>query len=146
MNARTHDDEPERRLAPFDGAPVTHVGATGFPLDEHALGALVRAALDEDAAFHDVSTLATVRSDRRVRAVLVARVDGVLAGVPLACEAFRLLDARTAIRVEHADGEPVRAGDVVLRLHGQARALLSAERVALNYLQRLSGVAALTAL
>jgi nicotinate-nucleotide pyrophosphorylase (carboxylating) len=145
MTPRTHDDEPERLLTPLGTAAVTHVGATGFPLGEDATEALVRAALDEDAAFHDVSTLATVLSDRHVRASLVARADGVIAGVPLACEAFRLLDARTTIRVECVDGTPVRAGDIVLRLSGHARALLSAERVALNYLQRLSGVASLTA-
>jgi nicotinate-nucleotide pyrophosphorylase (carboxylating) len=145
MTHRTRDDEPERLLTPLGTAAVTHVGATGFPLDDADTEALVRVALEEDAAFHDVSTLATVMSDRHVRASLVARADGVIAGVPLACEAFRLLDARTTIRVEHADGAPVRAGDVVLRLNGHARALLSAERVALNYLQRLSGIATLTA-
>lgn len=145
MTHRTHDDEPERLLTPLSTAAVTHVGATDFPLGDEATEALVRVALDEDAAFHDVSTLATVMSDRHVRASLVARADGVIAGVPLACAAFRLLDASTTIRVESVDGTAVRAGDVVLRLSGHARALLSAERVALNYLQRLSGVATLTA-
>lgn len=145
MTHRTHEDEPERRLTPLGTAAVTHVGGIGFPLDEATIEALVRCALEEDAAFHDVSTLATVRSDRHGRASLVARRDGVIAGVPLACEAFRLLDASTTIRVEVVDGTAVRAGDVVLRLRGRARALLSAERVALNYLQRLSGVATLTA-
>jgi nicotinate-nucleotide pyrophosphorylase (carboxylating) len=145
MNHHTHDDERAPVLMPLDQTVVTHVGASDFPLDEAETETRVRAALDEDAAFHDVSTLATVLSDRHVRASLVARTDGVIAGVPLACAAFRLLDARTTIRVERADGAPVRAGDVVLRLNGHARALLSAERVALNFLQRLSGVATLTA-
>jgi len=145
MTHRMPDDEPERLLTPHSTAAVTHVGATGFPLSERDTETLVRAALEEDAAFHDVSTLATVRSDRHVRASLVARADGVIAGVPLACEAFRLLDASTTMRVECVDGAPVRAGDVVLWLSGHARALLSAERVALNYLQRLSGIATLTA-
>jgi nicotinate-nucleotide pyrophosphorylase (carboxylating) len=116
-----------------------------FPLDATALEHLVRQALEEDAAFHDVSTLATVLSDRHVRAMLVARRDGVIAGTALATEAFRLLDERVAARVDHADGAHVRAGDVVLFLNGHARSLLSAERVALNFLQRLSGVATLTA-
>jgi nicotinate-nucleotide pyrophosphorylase (carboxylating) len=116
-----------------------------FPLDADDLGHRVRAALDEDAAFHDVSTLATVLSDRHVRAVLVARRDGVIAGTPLAAEAFRQLDPRVAVRIDRPDGSRVRAGDVVLDLNGHARGLLSAERVALNFLQRLSGVATLTA-
>ncbi|HMS02186.1 MAG TPA: carboxylating nicotinate-nucleotide diphosphorylase [Gemmatimonadaceae bacterium] len=116
-----------------------------FPLDAAATDALVRAALEEDAAFHDVSTLATVLSDRHVRAVLVARRDGVIAGTALAEAAFRALDDRVAVRVEATDGTAVRAGHVVLHLNGHARGLLSAERVALNFLQRLSGVATLTA-
>ena len=116
-----------------------------FPLDAATTEALVRAALDEDAAFHDVSTLATVRSDRHVRALLVARRDGVIAGTALAAAAFHVLDPHVAVRVDAPDGTAVRAGDVVLHLNGHARALLSAERVALNYLQRLSGVATLTA-
>lgn len=116
-----------------------------FPLDAADLEQRVRAALDEDAAFHDVSTLATVLSDRHVRAALVARREGVIAGTPLAAEAFRLLDDRVAARVDREDGARVRAGDVVLYLNGHARGLLSAERVALNFLQRLSGVATLTA-
>lgn len=116
-----------------------------FPLDAATTEALVRAALEEDAAFHDVSTLATVRSDRHVRALLVARRDGVIAGTALAAAAFHALDPHVAVRVDAPDGTAVRAGDVVLHLNGHARALLSAERVALNYLQRLSGVATLTA-
>jgi nicotinate-nucleotide pyrophosphorylase (carboxylating) len=118
---------------------------TAFPLDAATTEALVRAALEEDAAFHDVSTLATVRSDRHVRALLVARRDGVIAGTALASAAFHALDSHVAVRVDAPDGTAVRAGDVVLHLNGHARALLSAERVALNYLQRLSGVATLTA-
>ncbi len=138
-------DAPRRHITPLGTPAVTRVGATGFPLTDRETKALVRAALEEDAAFHDVSTLATVVSDRHVRAVLVARRSGIVAGVPLACEAFRQLDDRVAVRVERMDGARVTAGDVMLRLNGHARGLLSAERVALNFMQRLSGVATLTA-
>jgi nicotinate-nucleotide pyrophosphorylase (carboxylating) len=106
----------------------------------------VRAALHEDGAFNDLTTIATVVSDRRARATLVARQDGVIAGVPLALEAFRLLDPKVAIRVDVEDGSPVVAGATVLYVSGHARGLLSSERVALNYLQRLSGIATQTAL
>ena len=145
MTYEPHAESLRRHITPFSAAAVTHVGASAFPLSERETEQLVRAALDEDAAFHDVSTLATVVSDRHVRASLVARRPGVIAGVPLACEAFRLLDDRLSVRVEHADSTHVDAGDVVLRLNGHARAMLSAERVALNFMQHLSGVASLTA-
>jgi nicotinate-nucleotide pyrophosphorylase (carboxylating) len=115
-----------------------------WPLSASETTAHVRAALDEDAAFHDVSTLATVRSDRRAHATLVARRAGVIAGIPLAIEAFRQLDPSVAIRVAQDDGSLVAQGAAVLVLTGHARGLLSAERTALNYLQHLSGIATLT--
>ena len=105
---------------------------------------LVRSALQEDAAFNDLTTIATVVSNRRSRATLVARQTGVVCGLPLALEAFRLLDAKATVRIEHEDGVRVKAGEPVLFVTGHARGLLSAERVALNYMQRLSGIATLT--
>jgi nicotinate-nucleotide pyrophosphorylase (carboxylating) len=144
----THEpqaDGAQRHLTPMSTSAISRVGAVGFPLTDAQTEALVRSALDEDAAFHDVSTLSTVVSDRHVRATLVARQTGVIAGVPLACEAFRLLDKGVSARVEQIDGSMVEAGAVILRLNGHARALLSAERVALNFMQRLSGIASLTA-
>jgi nicotinate-nucleotide pyrophosphorylase (carboxylating) len=116
-----------------------------FPLTPAETKAIVRQALDEDQAFNDISTLATVVSTRHVRAGVVARRDGVICGVPLACEAFRLLDTSITIRIEAEDGTRVKKGDVLLSLSGHARGILSAERVALNYMQRLSGIATLTA-
>ncbi|HMA24631.1 MAG: carboxylating nicotinate-nucleotide diphosphorylase [Gemmatimonas sp.] len=105
----------------------------------------MRSALEEDGAFNDLTTIATVISDRRSRATLVAREKGVVCGIPLALEAFRLLDPKVSIRVDREDGAPTRPGDPVLFVTGHARGLLSAERVALNYMQRLSGIATLTA-
>jgi nicotinate-nucleotide pyrophosphorylase (carboxylating) len=115
-----------------------------FPLDQRALVALVRSALDEDGAFNDITTIACVLSHRHARGTLVAREAGVVAGVPIALEAFRQLDPKISIRVDVEDGAEVRAGAPVLFLTGHARALLSAERVALNFMQRLSGIATLT--
>lgn len=119
--------------------------APGFPLYDGALIALVRAALEEDRAFEDVTTLATVVPGHHARADLVARREGVVAGLPLAVTAFQLLDPHVDIRVDARDGQAVKKGDVLLHLSGSARGLLSAERVALNFAQRLSGVATLTA-
>ncbi|MCL4213914.1 MAG: carboxylating nicotinate-nucleotide diphosphorylase [Gemmatimonadales bacterium] len=141
---RPGDPKPPRRITPL-ATPAFAPPAAGFPLAQDALVTLVRAALDEDRAFEDVTTIATVVSARHARAALVARADGVVAGVPLALAAFHLLDSHVEIRVDAEDGTPVRRGDTVLFLSGSARGLLSAERVALNFLQRLSGVATLTA-
>lgn len=115
-----------------------------FPLEPEALAGVVRAALDEDAAFRDVTTIATILSDRHARGTIVARADGVIAGTDLAIEAFRQLDPGVTVRVDVEDGTRVARGTPLLFLSGHARALLSAERVALNFLQRLSGVATLT--
>jgi nicotinate-nucleotide pyrophosphorylase (carboxylating) len=116
-----------------------------LPLDTAALAAVVRAALEEDRAFADVTTLATVPADRQAGAALVARTPGVVAGIALAVEAFRQIDPTVRVEVAVHDGEAVERGTVVAAIEGPARAILSAERVALNFVQRLSGVATLTA-
>jgi nicotinate-nucleotide pyrophosphorylase (carboxylating) len=100
--------------------------------------------LEEDQAFKDITTIATVVSDRRARATLTARGSGTICGVALALESFRLLDTKVSIRVEHDDGWRVTEGQPVLFLTGHARGLLAAERVALNFMQRMSGIATLT--
>lgn len=133
-----------RTITPLSVPAVTVFSQLRFPLKQEALAALVRSALQEDGAFNDITTIATVVSDRRSRATLVAREPGVICGVPIAIEAFRMLDTKVAIRVEHEDGAAVKAGGPVLFVTGHVRGLLSAERVALNYLQRLSGIASIT--
>jgi len=106
----------------------------------------VRAALLEDLGrAGDVTTHATIPEGTAAAAVIAARADGVISGLPLATTAFRLMDPTLAIECSVSDGATVHAGDVVARIDGPARAILSAERVALNYLGRLSGVATLTA-
>jgi len=116
-----------------------------FPLDQTQLERTIAAALAEDGAHNDLTTIATILSDRRARATLIAKEAGVVAGIPLALEAFRQLDGKCAIRVDLEDGTPVATGTPVLFVTGHARAILSAERVALNFLQKLSGIASLTA-
>lgn len=105
----------------------------------------VRAALEEDVGSGDVTTLATLPENSSLRAVMVARESLRLAGIALAEAAFTELSA--AVRVERLveDGETVSVGGKLLRVWGPARAILSAERVALNFVQRLSGIATLTA-
>ncbi len=145
---RKEDDAAERppRVVTPRSSAAAGVPREGvlFPLSSSELTAVVRAALEEDGAFNDVTTLATVLSDRRSRAILVAREAGVIAGVPLAVEAFAQLDPKVQVRVEAEDGTAVAAGTPVLFISGGARAVLSAERVALNYMQHLSGIATVT--
>ncbi len=135
---------PPRRITAMD-APAFAAGEPDFPLTESQTARLVKAALDEDHAANDITTLATVIPTRRARAALVARQPGTLCGVPLALAAFCQCDDKVEIRVDAEDGQRVAAGATVLFLNGHARGLLGAERTALNFLQRLSGVATLTA-
>jgi nicotinate-nucleotide pyrophosphorylase (carboxylating) len=134
-----------RTITPLSVPAITNVGSLRFPYSQTELQALVKSALDEDDAFNDLTTMATVVSERRARGKLVARDAGVLCGVPLAVEAFRRLDPKVSIRIDREDGARLHAGESVLYLSGHARALLAAERVALNFMQRLSGIATLTA-
>jgi nicotinate-nucleotide pyrophosphorylase (carboxylating) len=116
-----------------------------FPLTGKELKALVAYALEEDDTRHDITTAATVVSDRRARCRLVSRRPGVIAGLALASEAFEQLDKAVTIRIDHGDATQVESATSVMFLSGHARGLLSAERVALNFVQRLSGIATLTA-
>lgn len=107
---------------------------------------LVREALREDLGrAGDLTTDWTVPADRVATAELVARDPGVVAGTDLAVAAFGLLEPRLEVEVRRPDGSAVAAGDVVARVSGPARAILTAERVALNFLGHLSGVATATA-
>jgi len=101
----------------------------------------VRAALAEDVGSGDVTTLATVPPDSTARAVMRAREPLVVAGLAFAETAWRELSATLQITSAVADGGRVNAGDSLLTVNGSTRAILTAERVALNFTQRLSGVA-----
>jgi nicotinate-nucleotide pyrophosphorylase (carboxylating) len=150
MELQPSDKSPERNRAPRTITPlssptVNSVGLLRFPYSQDELRDLVKSALEEDDAFNDLTTIATVVSDRHARGRLVSRATGVLCGVPIAVEAFRQLDDKVTIRIDREDGSRLVPGASVLYLSGHARALLAAERVALNFMQRLSGVATLTA-
>lgn len=104
----------------------------------------VQMALDEDLGRGDITTQACVPSDRLGRAVLRTRQPVVLAGLPVAREAFHQVDAALSFDAQASDGERLASGSVLATIAGSAASILSAERVALNFLQRLSGVATLT--
>jgi nicotinate-nucleotide pyrophosphorylase (carboxylating) len=107
---------------------------------------LVRAALLEDLGrAGDITTDAVIPPDMPMRGVIAARQPGVIAGADAAVIAFSLMDERVRAVIERGDGSRVQPGDVAIRLEGPARAILSAERVALNLMGHLSGVATATA-
>ncbi len=105
----------------------------------------VRAALAEDLGSGDATTLATVPRAAQARAVMRARKNLTVAGLDFAADAFRQLSPQIRIKNLKRDGQTARGGETLLVVTGPARAILSAERVALNFVQRLSGVATLTA-
>ncbi|HYH79261.1 MAG TPA: carboxylating nicotinate-nucleotide diphosphorylase [Longimicrobium sp.] len=106
--------------------------------------ALIEAALAEDVGAGDFTSLWTVPDDRRAVARIVAKAPGVVAGTEVAVEVFRRVDPSLSVLVDAGDGAAVEPGDVVMRVVGPARSILTAERTALNFMQRLSGVATVT--
>jgi len=114
------------------------------PLSPDVYRDLVRQALDEDIGRGDITTRATIEPSQRARAIILAKSSCVLAGLEVALDAFLQLDPDVSIRVHHADGSRCDAGTVVAEIEGRASALLTAERTALNFLQRLTGIATLT--
>ncbi|MER9051931.1 carboxylating nicotinate-nucleotide diphosphorylase [Mesorhizobium sp. M0923] len=119
---------------------------TFSPLPTIMLEPLVRAALLEDLGrAGDLTTEAIVPKEHQAGTVLAARQSGVVAGLDLAMLAFRLIDPDIEISVERADGSNVMDGEVIASVVGPARAILTAERTALNFLCHLSGIATATA-
>lgn len=114
-------------------------------LDKIFIDSIVRAALQEDVGAGDATTLATVPEASQAHARMNARESLVAAGLDLAVAAFSLLDPAITITRWSHDGQYIDKGHPLLEIHGTARAMLTAERVALNFVQRLSGVATSTA-
>lgn len=106
---------------------------------------IVRTALEEDIGLGDVTSMATVARDTTARAELVAKEDFVVAGLDVAADVFHQLDKDVRFEKIFVDGQKVKRGDVLAWLKGSALMLLQGERVALNLLQRMSGIATLTA-
>src|SRR5262245_32979128 len=109
------------------------------------LDQVVRAALAEDVGTGDITTQATVPAEAHAEAQIVARAAGVIAGLPVAQRIFYHLDAEVEFRPAVNEGAAVRPGDTVARIFGRAHPILTGERVALNFLQYLSGIATRTA-
>lgn len=129
------------------GDPTVSGQPVLVPLGEPRTGweAIVELALAEDIGGGDVTSLAMIAAGTHARATIVAKAGGVVSGLDVAGAVFRRVNPAVAFAARVPDGQRVRPGDPVAEVAGLARSLLTAERVALNLLQRLSGVATLTA-
>jgi nicotinate-nucleotide pyrophosphorylase (carboxylating) len=114
------------------------------PLDPALYRETVRRALAEDLGWGDVTTEATVAPLLHARGIILAKSDCVIAGLDVAAETFRQLDPGAIFTPKVADGDRCQPGAVVAEVRGSAAAMLTAERTALNFLQRLSGIASVT--
>ena len=122
---------------------MSALGLVHPPLQQ--VRAIIQRALDEDIGWGDVTTDHSVPADQWSRGVLLAKQDAVLCGGRVFAETFALVDPAVKVELLVPDGARVAKGDVAARLEGPTRALLTAERTALNFLQRLSGIATSTA-
>ncbi len=120
------------------------VSAPLQPLDKALYRELVRRALAEDMGWGDVTTEGTIEDTQRGHGRLLAKQDCVIAGLDIAEEAFQQLDPAASMVRHRDDGDACQAGTLVAEVTGRARALLTAERTALNMMQRMSGIATLT--
>ncbi|MGD9933753.1 MAG: carboxylating nicotinate-nucleotide diphosphorylase [Dehalococcoidia bacterium] len=116
------------------------------PLDPRLIERVVRAALEEDRASEDATTLATVDAGLLGRGVFLAKEDGVLAGIAVARATFEAINSAVQFEELVGDGSAFAKGDILAEVRGPVQALLQAERVALNFLQRMSGTATMAAL
>ena len=114
------------------------------PIAANAYRDVVRRALAEDIGRGDITTSGTIDASQRARAIILAKSRAVIAGLDVAAEAFRQLDPRMQMTVHRRDGSLCEPGTAVAEFRGAASALLTAERTALNFLQRLTGIATLT--
>jgi nicotinate-nucleotide pyrophosphorylase (carboxylating) len=112
--------------------------------NSHEIDELIRRSLAEDVGYGDVTSLATIPATAMAHARIIAKAPLVCAGLPLAQRVFRTLDADAAITFIANDGDTVEKGRELLQIHARARAVLTAERTALNFLAHLSGIATLT--
>lgn len=106
---------------------------------------LIRSALAEDVTNEDVSTACILRERTEGEADLLCKQDGVIAGLPVFARVFAILDDKTEVTFYAKDGDRVRKGQKLAKVRGDMRAILTGERTALNYLQRMSGIATYTA-
>ncbi len=114
-------------------------------LNQEAIRQIVRLGLKEDVGDGDKTTQAVIPAERQAKAKIIAKSDGVIAGLPVACMVFLEIDPEISFNMTVEEGMPVKKGDSLAVVQGSALTLLTGERLALNFLQRMSGIATLTA-
>jgi nicotinate-nucleotide pyrophosphorylase (carboxylating) len=113
-------------------------------LNRYRMDEIIKRALEEDIGSGDITTLATVSQDRQTEGLFIAKEEGVVCGLPVLKRVYETLDASIKIECIANEGDLVQKGDVIARISGNAQNILTGERVALNFLQRLSGIATRT--
>jgi nicotinate-nucleotide pyrophosphorylase (carboxylating) len=110
----------------------------------NTIDTLIDLSLKEDGVFNDITSKEFVPEDKKAKAVLMANMDGVLAGIDIFVEVFKTLDDSCKSAIKKKDGDLLKKGDKILEITGSARTILSGERTSLNFLQYMSGIASLT--
>ncbi len=105
---------------------------------------IIKEALKEDIGFGDITTESIIPEDMISRAIIIAKEEGIIAGLPIAEEVFKLLDSKIEFKEFKKDGDEIKKGDIILEIKGKTKMILMGERTALNFLQRLSGIATYT--
>jgi nicotinate-nucleotide pyrophosphorylase (carboxylating) len=105
---------------------------------------IIKKALEEDLGNGDHTSLATIPSTAKGKAQLLIKEEGIMAGTDIGKQVFTTVDPATRVHIRLHDGQPVKPGDIVMEVEGRAISILSAERLALNFMQRMSGIATYT--
>jgi len=105
---------------------------------------IIKKALIEDIGHGDLTTQAIVSTQQRAQGEFIAKEELILCGIGVACQVFSLIEPQIKCNAEHKDGDQIKPQDIILRVEGPAWALLEGERVALNFLQHMSGISTLT--
>jgi len=105
---------------------------------------LIKSALEEDIGDGDHTTLSTVPPQARGKVKMIAKQNGIVAGIEVAEKVFKAVDPGLKIEKYLTDGQPLKTSDVIMRIEGKSQSLLTAERTALNFIQRMSGIATYT--
>ncbi|MDD4171736.1 MAG: carboxylating nicotinate-nucleotide diphosphorylase, partial [Syntrophomonas sp.] len=113
-------------------------------MDYLGLNDLIKRALEEDIGYGDITTQSLIPAEQKARGLFVAKTPGVVAGIKVSRTVFAYLDPATEFEIHKDDGDTIEPGDVIAVVRGKARTLLTGERTALNFLQRLSGIATKT--
>ncbi len=113
-------------------------------LDSHLVDEIISLALKEDIGEGDISTDSLIGESEEASAYIIAKEEGILAGLPVAERVFRRLDPKMNWYIHKSDGDKITKGDLIVEFTGKLRAILTGERTALNFLQRMSGIATAT--